>query len=61
VALNAILPSIVIAVPSVKGVIHCNDEFTSIEDLAAGGDVLVEMIRRIDRAGGSLDRAGGNL
>ncbi len=61
VALNAILPSIVIAVPSVNGVIHCKDEFTSIEDLAAGGDVLVEMIRRIDRAGGSLDRAGGNL
>lgn len=60
VALNAILPSIVIAVPSVKGVIHCNDEFTSMEDLAAGGDVLVEMIRRIDSAGGSLDRAGGN-
>ena len=60
VALNAILPSIVIAVPSVNGAIHCNDEFTSIEDLAAGGDVLVEMIRRIDRAGGSLDRAGGS-
>ena len=61
VALNAIVPSIVIAVPSVNGVIHRNDEFTTIEDLAAGGDVLVEMIRRIDWAGGSLDVSGGNL
>lgn len=58
VALNAVLPSIVIAVPSVNGVIHRNDEFTSAEDLATGGDVLVEMIRRIDQAGGSLDLAG---
>ena len=52
VALNAVLPAIVVAVPSVGGVIHRNDEYTSPEDLAAGGDVLVEMIRRIDRAGG---------
>jgi len=61
VALNAIVPSIVIALPSVNGVIHRNDEFTTTEDLAAGGDVLVEMIRRIDCAGGSLDVAGENL
>ena len=53
VALNAVLPAIVVAVPSVGGVIHRNDEYTSPEDLAAGGDVLVEMIRRIDRAGGN--------
>ena len=59
VALNAILPAIVVAVPSVAGVIHRNDEYTSPEDLAAGGDVLVEMIRRIDRAGGDLDKAAG--
>lgn len=57
VAVNAIMPSIVVAVPSVNGVIHRNDEYTSPEDLAAGGDVLVEMIRRIDMAGGSLDKA----
>lgn len=54
VAVNAILPAIVIAVPSVGGVIHRHDEYTAPEDLAAGGDVLVEMIRRIDRAGGDL-------
>lgn len=57
VAVNAILPALVFAVPSVGGVIHRNDEYTSPEDLAAGGDVLLEMIRRIDRAGGDLDRA----
>ncbi|AJE47565.1 Zn-dependent hydrolase [Celeribacter indicus] len=57
VAVNAILPAIVVAVPSVNGVIHRNDEYTSPEDLAAGGDVLVEMIRRIDTAKGSLDLA----
>lgn len=61
VAVNAIMPSIVIAVPSVNGVIHRHDEFTSAEDLASGGDVLVEMIRRIDQAGGSLDQAGEKL
>lgn len=59
VALNAILPAIVVAVPSVGGVIHRNDEYTSPEDLAAGGDVLVEMMRRIDRAEGDLDKAAG--
>ena len=57
VAVNAILPAIVVAVPSVGGVIHRNDEYTSPEDLAAGGDVLVEMIRRIDRSGGDLNLA----
>jgi len=55
VAVNAVMPAIVVAVPSVGGVIHRNDEYTSPEDLAAGGDVLVEMIRRIDAAGGNLD------
>ncbi|WP_423208360.1 Zn-dependent hydrolase [Paracoccus yeei] len=56
VAVNAVTPAIVVAVPSVGGVIHRNDEYTSPADLAAGGDVLVEMIRRIDAAGGDLDR-----
>lgn len=55
VAVNAVAPAIVVAVPSVGGVIHRNDEYTSPEDLAAGGDILVEMIRRIDAAGGNLD------
>lgn len=59
VALNAILPSIVFAVPSVGGVIHRNDEYTSPEDLAAGGDVLTDMVRRIDRARADLDLALG--
>lgn len=57
VAVNDMMPSIVVAVPSVNGVIHRNDEFTSLEDLEAGGNVLLDMIRRIDLAGGSLDKA----
>jgi N-carbamoyl-L-amino-acid hydrolase len=59
VALNGIMPSIVVAVPSVNGVIHRNDEFTSEEDLIAGGNVLLQMIERIDAAGGDLAKAGG--
>ncbi|WP_138470736.1 Zn-dependent hydrolase [Poseidonocella sp. HB161398] len=50
-------PAIVVAVPSVGGVIHRHDEFTKPEDLAAGGEVLVDMIRRIDAAAGDLDQA----
>jgi len=61
VAVNAVLPALVIAVPSVNGVIHRNDEYTSPEDLKAGGDVLFDMIRRIDFAGGSLDAAVGAI
>ncbi len=57
VAVNAILPAIVIAVPSVNGVIHRNDEYTAPEDLAAGCDVFVDIVRRIDLAGGDLDKA----
>lgn len=58
VAVNAVMPAIVIAVPSVNGVIHRCDEYTSPEDLAAGGNVLLDMIRQLDLAGGSLDNAG---
>lgn len=61
VALNSIMPSIVIAVPSVKGVIHRNDEFTSEEDLLAGANVLLEMIARLDAANGALGEAGENV
>lgn len=61
VALNGTMPSIVVAVPSVNGVIHRYDEFTSEEDLVAGGNVLLQMIARIDAAQGSLDGAGENI
>lgn len=60
VALNAIMPSIVVAVPSVKGVIHRHDEFTADEDLVAGANVLLQMIARLDAANGSLDDVGDN-
>lgn len=59
VAVNAILPSLVFAVPSVNGVIHRHDEYTSPEDIEAGADVLLVMIRRIDAANGSLELAAG--
>lgn len=61
VALNAVLPSIVIAVPSVNGVIHRHDEYTAPEDLKAGADVILDMVGRIDQAGGSLDMATRDL
>lgn len=57
VALNAVVPSMVIAVPSVGGVIHRHDEYTATEDLKAGADVILDMVCRIDQAGGSLDLA----
>jgi N-carbamoyl-L-amino-acid hydrolase len=60
VALNATMPSIVVAVPSVNGVIHRHDEFTTDDDLVAGANVLLQMIARIDAANGSLDDAGEN-
>lgn len=57
VAINAVMPALVFAVPSVGGVIHRHDEYTAPEDLIAGGNVFLEMIRCIDRAGGDLDKA----
>lgn len=57
VSLNAVVPSIVIAVPSVRGVIHRHDEYTTPEDAQAGADVILGMVARIDQAGGSLDAA----
>jgi len=57
VTINRRIPAIVFVVPSVNGVIHRYDEYTKPEDLAKGGDVLVDMVRRIDAAGGDLDKA----
>lgn len=57
VTINRRIPSIVFVVPSVNGVIHRYDEFTKPEDLVKGGNVLSDMVRRIDAAGGDLDKA----
>ncbi len=57
VPVNKIMPAIVVAVPSVNGVIHRNDEFTEFEDLVAGGNVILHMVNQIERAGGALDDA----
>lgn len=50
-------PAIVVAVPSVNGVIHNPAEFTSPEDLHAGADVLARMLWRLERTGGDLSAA----
>lgn len=40
VAMNRIVPSVMVFIPSVDGVSHCEREFTTDEDMAAGVDVL---------------------
>lgn len=49
------MPGIVIAIPSVGGVIHHPDEYSKPEDLINGANVLARMILAIERAGGDLD------
>jgi beta-ureidopropionase / N-carbamoyl-L-amino-acid hydrolase len=40
VAMNRIVPSVMVFIPSVDGVSHCEREFTRDEDMTAGVDVL---------------------
>jgi N-carbamoyl-L-amino-acid hydrolase len=39
-----------IFVPSVRGISHSKDEYTSPDDLVRGAEVLARTIRRIDEA-----------
>jgi N-carbamoyl-L-amino-acid hydrolase len=50
-------PAIVVAVPSVGGVVHNPEEYTSPEDLHAGAEVLARMLWRLERAGGDVAAA----
>lgn len=43
VALNRIVPSVMVFIPSVDGVSHCEREFTTDEDMTAGVDLLTEL------------------
>jgi N-carbamoyl-L-amino-acid hydrolase len=45
--LAAICPSCMIFVPSVRGVSHNVEEFTSPQDIQAGGDVLLRLVREL--------------
>lgn len=38
--MNHIVPSIMVFIPSAEGVSHCEREFTTDEDMAAGVDAL---------------------
>ncbi|WP_223427472.1 Zn-dependent hydrolase [Tateyamaria pelophila] len=54
------MPGIVIAIPSVGGVIHHPTEYSKPEDLMNGANVLAGMIHAIAQAGGDLDRTLGD-
>jgi N-carbamoyl-L-amino-acid hydrolase len=47
VAMNRIVPSVMIFIPSEGGVSHCEREFTSDADMVAGVDVLSEVVHRL--------------
>lgn len=53
VAMNRIIPSVMLFVPSQGGVSHCEREFTSDADLVTGLEVLTEALRRV--MGGELN------
>ncbi|KAA0973360.1 M20 family metallo-hydrolase [Paeniglutamicibacter gangotriensis] len=43
VAMNHIVPAVMVFIPSVDGVSHCEREFTSDEDMSIGVDVLTDI------------------
>ena len=45
-----VIPTGMIFVPSVRGISHSKDEYTSPDDLVRGAEVLARTIRRIDEA-----------
>lgn len=57
VPLSRICPSIVVAVPSVGGILHHPAEFTEPHDLVNGANVLARMLCRLNACGGDLDAA----
>jgi len=54
ISMSAVTPALVIGVPSVNGVIHHPDEFTTPEDRALGVEVLAGMLWRFCRDGNVL-------
>lgn len=55
VALNTMVPSVMMFIPSVDGVSHCEREFTTDEDMVAGVDMLTGVAREM--VGGALPGA----
>lgn len=53
IAMNTMVPSVMMFIPSIDGVSHCEREFTSDEDLLVGLDALTGMLVRL--AEGELD------
>ncbi|MHA3685282.1 M20 family metallo-hydrolase [Leucobacter sp. HY1908] len=56
VAMNRIAPTVMLFIPSVDGVSHCEREFSRDEDMAAGVDMLAEVGWRLVH--GALAEAG---
>jgi N-carbamoyl-L-amino-acid hydrolase len=54
ISMSAVTPALVIGVPSVNGVIHHPDEFTTPEDRALGVEILTGMLWRFCRDGDIL-------
>lgn len=61
VAMNRVTPSVMLFVPSVDGVSHCEREFTTDDDLVAGLKALTNLVGRM--VSGELDGVapGGSL
>lgn len=53
IAMNTMVPSVMMFIPSIDGVSHCEREFTSDEDLLVGLEALTGMLVRL--AEGELD------
>ena len=56
VSMAAICPSIVIAVPSVGGIMHHPNEFTTEADRALGAEILTDMLWRFCARGNVLEQ-----
>lgn len=59
VALNRIVPTVMIFVPSVDGVSHCERELTTDEDMVAGVDLLTGVVWRLVHGALDVVPAGG--
>lgn len=53
VAMNRIAPTVMMFIPSVGGVSHCEREFSTDEDMVRGTDVLTDVVARL--VAGDLD------
>jgi N-carbamoyl-L-amino-acid hydrolase len=60
ISLAPLAPSVVVNVPSARGVCHHPDEYTAPEDLEEGAQVLLEVMWDLCRAGGESHLQGGN-